>query len=164
MSLDLLGCDSTSVGLALWTSREQAKAGIRAARTLQSLYVDVLRDHPDAIKYKSQVDPVIVDADRWDKAWVFYQDSEAVEIGRRAQQLAQQISREYSKPPVVSDPALAEGLAESIQSSAGKVAGAAASTAAEAPAYVKWVVVGALTVAAGTFALPSVIMALRRHR
>lgn len=112
---DCLGADDTSMGLALWTSREEAKAGIRAARTLQQLYAAVLKEHPDAVKYAPQVDPIIADADKWDDAWIFYQDSEAVEIGRRAQVVAQQISAEYKKPVIASDPALGPGLAEHLQ-------------------------------------------------
>lgn len=154
--LDLLGADETEVGLALWTAREEAKAGIRAARTLQQLYADVLKQHPDAVKYEPQVKPIIKDADEWDAAWVFYQNSEAVEIGRRAQTLVQQIAAEYKRPPVQSDPALGPGFAEHLQESGKKTLDTTTDTLASVKKYLPWIVGGVVVVGVGAVAAPLV--------
>lgn len=126
------------LGFALWTSHDEAKAGMRAAETLRLVYEKALAQHPDAVKYEAQVKPVLEDAKKWDHAWVFYTDAEAVDIGRRAQQLSQKIAAEYSGGEVLPEHGLDLGVAEQLQET-GKKAASKAGDVFDFLDYVPWI-------------------------
>lgn len=164
MSLALLGAvPQTQVGIPLWTSREEAKAGIRAARSLKQLYETAVKKDPSAVKYKALVDPIVADADKWDAAVIFYQNSEALAIGRRAQAVAQQLAAEYGLPPISDDPALAQGFFEHLQESGKKTLEAGTDTLGEVKKLLPWVVGGVVIIGAGVIVGPLVAPFLARR-
>jgi hypothetical protein len=155
-SLLLLKPSRRSLLGAWFSGSDEAHAGIRAVRTLQALYDQVVKDHPDAAKYKVQIDPIVAGADKWDAALVFYSNDDAVELGRRAQQLSKQIAREYNQPPVADDPALAPGLLEQLPK--------AGERALDFATYVPWIIAIAGVLVVGGVAVPWILGALRAGR
>jgi len=149
----------TDVG-ALWTTSGDAKEGIRTARMLQATYQSILSKDPSVVKYKPLVDPVVADADAWDKALVFYTDEQALLIGRRAQEILQQMSAEYSRPFAGSQ-SLAPGPLENT----GKSVGDAMDRVAKALPWILGVgavlFVGSITL---PIAIPAISAALARRR
>ncbi len=140
--------------LGAWFSgSDEAHAGIRAVRTLKAMYDSVVAAHPDAAKYAAQVDPLVAGADKWDAAIVFYVNDDAVELGRRAQAVSQQIATEYNQPTVAIDPALAQGILEKAQQAGGK----GIESAGDLLHYLPWIIGGVAIVAAGAIGIPAVL-------
>jgi hypothetical protein len=101
-------------------------------------------DKVDHLKYKYLVDPIVADADKWDKAVFFFTDEEAVNIGRRAQDVAKTIATEYGAPFVASA-SLATGPVEQLQQSAVQVQKGVVNAAEGVTSFAKylpWIVAG----------------------
>ena len=136
--------DQDMLGLSLWVTHGEAKAGIAAVRSLQQLYADVAKSHPDVVKYKATIDPIVAAADDWDKATFFYQDSTALDLGRQAEVVAGKIAKEYGYP-FVPNPTLKSGAFEALQEGTKSIASSAsgaASGAATFATYLPWILVG----------------------
>jgi hypothetical protein len=136
--LDFLGSEHSSVedhvhGGAWFSGSDEAKAGIRAVRAMQAQYAQILAARPDAAKYQAQVSAIVAGADKWEKAWVFYTNDDAVNLGREAVALSQVFAKEYGTAPVTASQALAPGVIERAQQAAEKGA-----DAFNVPTWVWW--------------------------
>lgn len=117
------GAATSTAAVGAWFSgSDEAHAGIRAVRTLQAIYAAVAKVHPDVAKYEPQIAPIVAAADKWDKAIVFYTNDDAVELGRKAEAISQQISQEYNAGALVHDAALDRGAIEAVADTAKKAA------------------------------------------
>lgn len=133
-----------AVGFSLWTTHGEGKAGIAAVRSMQQLYATIAATHPDVVKYKPTIDPIVKAADDWDAATFFYQDVTAVDLGRQAEVVAQQMAKEYGYP-FVPNPTLASGVVEQLQQSTKSIEKSvqgAGSSAATFASYLPWILVG----------------------
>lgn len=154
MSYAALGLShKRSITIGAWYSgSDEAHMGINAVRSLQQMYESVVVTHPDVVKYKWQIDPLVKDADKWDSAWIWYTNDTAVELGRQAIAVATEMAKEYGLPPPVVSDALAQGVIEKGLSAAGK----GEQAAGDMLSYLPWILGGIAVVIAVPYVAPYV--------